>query len=89
MSTSSFMRSCQRHFAFLRTPGSVAQRLQNIFMFEIWVISQNVLDAVPSPNLTYNHANGHTHPTNACFAFHNIKLLGDAIYGLNPFNRTL
>ena len=60
-------------------PGSVAQRLHDVFALKIRVVGKDFIDAVARADLAHDHAYCDTHAANAGLAAHDVRLLGDPI----------
>src|SRR5208283_3969435 len=53
--------------------------LQDVFAFEVGVIGEDLIDALPGADLADDHAHGHSHLADAGLAAHYAGVLGDAI----------
>ena len=60
-------------------PRCVTQRLKYVLSVQIGVIDKESLYTPTGTDLSDDHANGHTHPTNTGFSTHHAWLLGDPV----------
>jgi hypothetical protein len=69
----------QSHLAFGEASSCKSNGLQNVFAFQVRIFSEKLIDTASAADLPHNHPDGDPHSTNAGFAAHNGRVLGDAI----------
>ena len=50
---------------------------ENVLLLQIWIIGQDVIDAVTSTDLTHDDTDSYAHPADARFSAHLIRLSGN------------
>lgn len=58
---------------------SERQRFQNIRLFDIWKVSQQLFDSATGRHRSNDHADGHAHAPDAWFAAHDFRVHRDAV----------
>lgn len=66
---------------FSEPPGSVGQRLGDVFRFEVRICAQDLFGRVPCSQKTHNHADRDPHTTNACLAAHDSGIESNPVEG--------